>query len=87
MKQPATDSNAVVIIPAQEQRLSLRIDEQLHGEAREYLRAGLQGSANSQRAFSTDIRQYADWCEQNGYEPTPLSAVALVEYVTFLGRT
>jgi site-specific recombinase XerD len=87
MKQLVTEPNAVTIVTAQEQRLSLRIDEQLHGEAREYLRAGLQGSANSQRAFATDVRQYADWCEQNGYEPTPLSAVALVEYVTFLGRT
>ncbi len=84
MKQPVTKPNAVTIIPAQQQGLSLRIDEQLHGEAREYLRAGLQGSANSQRAFTTDVRQYGDWCEQNGYEPTPLSAVALVEYVTFL---
>ena len=63
MKPRATESNVVTIIPAQEQRLSLRIDEQLHGEAREYLRAGLQGSANSHRAFTTDIRQYADWCE------------------------
>ncbi|QJD81526.1 tyrosine-type recombinase/integrase [Spirosoma rhododendri] len=87
MKQPATDPNAVTITLAQEQRLSLRVDEQLHGEAREYLRAGLQGSANSQRAFTTDIRQYSDWCEHNSYPLTPLSAVALVEYVTFLGRT
>jgi site-specific recombinase XerD len=63
------------------------VDEALHQEAREYLRAGLQGSANSHRAFTSDLRQYGVWCQENSYEPAPLSPVALVEYVTFLGRT
>ena len=54
--------------------LSVRIDEQLHDEAKEYLRAGRQGAANSQRAYATDLRQYLAWCLENGYEPIPLSA-------------
>ena len=87
MDHPATNSQDLIVVPVQEQNLSLRIDEQIHQEAREYLRAGLQGSANSHRAYTTDLRQYEAWCQENGYEPTPLSAVALVEYVTFLGRT
>ena len=87
MSQPDILIQAFTVIPVSEQSLSLRVDEQIHQEAREYLRAGLQGSPNSHRAFMTDLKQYAAWCQQNGYEPTPLSAIALVEYVTFLGRT
>ena len=77
----------IVLIPADDRNLSLQVDEQLHQEAREYLRMGLQGAANSHRAYTTDLRQYLDWCQQNAYIPAPLSPVALVEYVTFLGRT
>lgn len=33
------------------------------------------------------MRQCLAWCAQNQYEPAPLSPVALVEYITFLGRT
>ncbi|WP_461152021.1 site-specific integrase, partial [Spirosoma pulveris] len=86
---PQSDSNqpSFTLIPASEQKLFLRVDEQIHQEAREYLRAGRQGSVNSHRAFLTDLKSYSAWCEENGYEPTPLSPVALVEYVTFLGRT
>ncbi|SFF20374.1 site-specific integrase [Spirosoma endophyticum] len=87
MPQLDTNLQDLSIVPAQAQGLSLRVDEQIHQEAREYLRAGLQGSANSHRAFVADLKQYSAWCQQNGYEPTPLSPVALVEYVTFLGRT
>ncbi len=87
MSQPDASRQSLMISSAQDKGVSLRVDEQINQQAREYLRAGLQGSANSQRAYTTDLRQYGTWCEQNGYEPTPLSAVALVEYVTFLGRT
>ena len=72
---------------AQDSSVSLRVDEKLHEEAREYVRAGRQGAANTHRAFLTDLRQYLAWCQENAYAPTPLSPVALVEYVTFLGRT
>lgn len=87
MSQPDTPDQTRTIIPATEQSLSLQVDEQIHQEAREYLRVGLQGSPNSHRAFITDLKQYLAWCQQNGYESTPLPPVALVEYVTFLGRT
>lgn len=73
--------------PSDGAALSLRVDEQLHQEDREYLQAGLQGAANSHRAYTTDLRQYLAWCAPNQYEPAPLSPVALVEYITFLGRT
>lgn len=39
-------------------RLALRIDEQLHQEAREYVRLGRQGAPNSVRAYNTDLKQY-----------------------------
>ncbi|GAB3716056.1 site-specific integrase [Spirosoma flavus] len=87
MSQTDSPSQALAIIPVSEQSLLLRVDEQIHQEASEYLRAGLEGSANSHRAFMTDLKQYAAWCGENNYQPTPLSAVSLVEYVTFLGRT
>lgn len=87
MARSKTNSPTIKVISAQEQSLSLRVDEPLHQEAREYLRAGLQGSANSQRAYAADLRQYEAWCQQNGYKSMALSAVALVEYVTHLGRT
>ena len=87
MNQSDSAHQPVAIVLTKERSLSLRVDEQIHQEAREYLRAGLQGSPNSHRAFLTDLKQYSAWCQQNAYEPTPLSAVALVEYVTFLGRT
>ncbi|MFD2937385.1 site-specific integrase [Spirosoma flavum] len=87
MNQPDTTLSALDIIPTPERALSLRVDEELHAEAREYLRAGLQGAANSQRAYSTDLRQYRFWCQANSYDSIPLTPVALVEYVTFLGRT
>lgn len=86
MSQSEPNSLALTPIPTQARTLSLRVDEQLHEEAREYLRAGQQGAHNSHRAYTTDLRQYIAWCEENGYD-TPLSPVALVEYVTFLGRT
>lgn len=41
IKQSAIEPNAITVILALEKTLSLRIDEQLRGEAREYLRAGL----------------------------------------------
>ncbi|MCK8495262.1 site-specific integrase [Spirosoma sp. RP8] len=87
MSQLDTPSQTLTILSAPDQSLSLRVDEQIRQQAREFLRAGLQGSANSHRAFMTDIKQYAAWCGENGYESTPLLPVALVEYVTFLGRT
>lgn len=87
MSQPNPNSTDLIVKPAQSTALSLRVDEAIHSEAREYLRAGLQGAANSQRAFSADLRQYLAWCQENTYQPTPLTPVALVEYITFLGRT
>lgn len=66
--------------------LALRVDEALHEEAREYVRIGRQGAPNSVRAFTADMRQYEAWCQENKYPMLPLSPVALVEYVTFLGR-
>lgn len=84
-----SETNPIILTtnPTQERTLSLRVDKELHQEAREYLRAGLQGAANTHRAYSTDIRQYLAWCRENSYVSTPLTPVALVEYVTFLGRT
>lgn len=65
---------------------ALRIDEAIRDEAREYVRLGRQGAANSVRAYTTDMRQYEAWCQANQYALLPLSPVTLVEYVTFLGR-
>lgn len=87
MSQPNPNSTDLIVNPAQSLALSLRVDEAIHSEAREYLRSGLQGAANSQRAFSADLRQYLAWCQENTYQPKPLTPVALVEYITFLGRT
>jgi hypothetical protein len=84
MSQSAMNPLIPAVVPAPDHSLSLRVDEALHQEAREYLRAGLQGSANSHRAFTADLRQYGAWCQENSYEPTPLAPVALVESVTFL---
>ena len=87
MSRRETNRITILPIPTDDQSLSLQVDEQLHQEAREYLRMGRQGAPNTHRAFTADLRQYLDWCQQNAYPPAPLSPVALVEYVTFLGRT
>lgn len=87
MSRPDINPLRLSVVLNQERTLSLRVDEELHQEASEYLRAGLQGAANTHRAYTTDLRQYLTWCQENSYEPVPLSPVALVEYVTFLGRT
>jgi hypothetical protein len=42
MSQLNISSQALTIVVGTEQTLSLRVDEQIHQEAREYLRAGLQ---------------------------------------------
>lgn len=77
----------LIITPsADANRLALRIDEQLHQEAREYVRLGRQGAPNSVRAYNTDLKQYQAWCSENQYPLLPLTPVALVEYVTYLGR-
>lgn len=87
MSQSDIDPLVPAVVRPQERTPSLRVDEELHQEAREYLKAGLQGAPNSHRAYTTDLRQYLAWCEENAYESMPISPVALVEYVTFLGRT
>lgn len=87
MPDPVNLANQVAIIAPKSTAISLRIDEALHQEAHEYLKAGRQGAPNSQRAYMTDLRQYMAWCTENQYDPLSLSPVALVKYVTFLGRT
>lgn len=76
----------IITSSADANRLALRIDEQLHQEAREYVRLGRQGAPNSVRAYNTDLKQYQAWCSENNYPLLPLLPVALVEYVTYLGR-
>jgi site-specific recombinase XerD len=87
MSQPETNPTSLTTSPTRQPARLLQVDEAIHQEAREYLKAGLQGAANTHRAYTADLRQYGAWCQENQYEPVPLSAVALVEYVTFLGRT
>ena len=49
-----------------------------------FLEAGLQGAANTERAYTSDLKSYVAFCEQHGLVAVPADVDTLTEYVAHL---
>ena len=49
-----------------------------------FLEAGLQGAANTERAYTSDLKSYVAFCEQHGLQAVPAAVDTLTEYVAHL---
>lgn len=49
-----------------------------------FLEAGLQGAANTERAYTSDLKSYVAFCEQHGLQAVPADVDTLTEYVAHL---
>ncbi|AEI51938.1 tyrosine-type recombinase/integrase [Runella slithyformis] len=65
----------------------IQITETLAGKVADYARKGLEGSANTQRAYKSDLKYFKEWCIENGQNELPASATTLAAYVSHLADT
>ncbi|MBO3272329.1 tyrosine-type recombinase/integrase [Hymenobacter defluvii] len=49
-----------------------------------FLEAGLQGAANTERAYTSDLKSYVGFCERHGLLAVPADVDTLTEYVAYL---
>ena len=42
-----------------------------------FLEAGLQGAANTERAYTSDLKSYVTFCEQHGFVAVPAKTCAI----------
>ena len=49
-----------------------------------FLEAGLQGAANTERAYTSDLKSYVAFCDQHGLQAVPADVDTLTEYVAHL---
>jgi len=49
-----------------------------------FLEAGLQGAANTERAYTSDLKSYVAFCERHGLLALPANVDTLTEYVAYL---
>lgn len=49
-----------------------------------FLETGLQGAANTERAYTSDLKSYMAFCEQHGLQAVPADVDTLTEYVAHL---
>ncbi|MBO0360839.1 tyrosine-type recombinase/integrase [Hymenobacter sp. BT186] len=49
-----------------------------------FLEVGLQGAANTERAYTSDLKGYVAFCEQHGLQAMPADVDTLTEYVAYL---
>ena len=49
-----------------------------------FLEAGLQGAANTERAYTSDLKSYGAFCAQHGLLAVPAEVETLTEYVAYL---
>jgi len=66
---------------------SLPVSEVLSQKMADYARKGLEGAANTQRAYKSDIKDFKGWCVEYGQTDLPVSAVTLAAYVSHLADT
>ncbi|GAA4388587.1 tyrosine-type recombinase/integrase [Hymenobacter koreensis] len=71
---PSPDSNQSV--SAQLARASAKVAG--------FLEAGLQGAANTERAYTSDLKSYVAFCQQQGLQAMPADVDTLTEYVAYL---
>jgi site-specific recombinase XerD len=65
---------------------SLQIEE-LTQRVEGYVRLGLEGAANSQRAYTVDLKNYTTWCKEHGQQALPASTSTLAAYAAHLAKT
>ena len=53
-------------------------------EQQKYLLKGLQGAANTERAYRADLEHYRGWCQQQGVTALPATPAVLGQYVSAL---
>jgi site-specific recombinase XerD len=79
------DSNLLIkILP---NNTSVDLPSDLKAKVNEYGRLGLEGAANTQRAYKADLKDFNNWCEINGQKPFPVSPETLAAYVSHLADT
>ncbi|WP_273211764.1 tyrosine-type recombinase/integrase [Runella zeae] len=74
-------------ISKKEEVVSTTVGEVLYQKMSNYARKGLEGAANTQRAYKSDIKSFKNWCAENGQTELPASAVTLAAYVSHLADT
>ena len=52
----------------------------------DYARKGLEGAANTRRAYAADLAHFRAWCDQHGLEALPAQAASVAAYVTHLAE-
>lgn len=50
-----------------------------------FLETGLQGAVNTERAYKSDLKTYAEFCFLHGFTAVPADVTTLTEYVAYLG--
>ena len=78
-------NNALTLVPAQAPDLSpgaplARASARVAG----FLETGLRGAANTARAYASDLKSYAAFCERHGLVALPADVATLAEYVAYL---
>ena len=66
---------------------SFLVGEVLSQKMANYARKGLEGAANTQRAYQSDLKFFRIWCADNGQVELPTSATTLAAYVSHLADT
>lgn len=72
--------NSLVLNPITEKSLAFSIG--MIEKVLDYARKGLEGSANTQRAYQADLRDFQLWCSENQQIDLPASALTLATYIT-----
>ena len=67
-----TDSSLLVVLPT------------VGDQQQKYLLKGLQGAANTERAYRADLDHYTEWCLQQGMSALPATPAVLGQYVSVL---
>lgn len=79
------NSQAVLLPSTAQTDLFFPVVLPIMGDAQQkYLLKGLQGAANTERAYRTDLAHYGEWCQQQGLTALPATAAVLGRYVSAL---
>lgn len=63
------------------------VQEVLAQKVATYARKGLEGAANTQRAYQSDLKHFKEWCAENSQIELPASVTTLAAYVSHLADT
>lgn len=79
------ENRSLQTVPATSSQV--QITEALAGKVADYARKGLEGAFNTQRAYTSDLKYYKEWCVETGQSELPVSAPTLAAYVSHLADT